>query len=138
MDKKLDDLHNFYIVQSRSYKTDHLLSTYGDDFEFGNAFINYRNIDNVIKHFNEKYDDFQLKYSTPSQYVDAVRSTGTNFTVYSDDLFPYANNNISFWTGYFTSRANLKEYARKGSSLYRGWNKLGLMNFINYPDNQKG
>lgn len=52
LDRKLEDLHAFYTEQAKAYKTDHLLSTFGDDFEYGNALMNYRNIDKLIPMFN--------------------------------------------------------------------------------------
>lgn len=39
-------------------------------------------------------------------------------------MFPYADGMYSFWTGYFTSRANDKEYTRRGSHNIHASNKL--------------
>lgn len=59
-----------------------------------------------------------LVYSTPSKYIDAI-SAGANSQIQwptkYDDMFPYADNPLSYWTGYFTSRAADKEYVRRGS-----------------------
>jgi len=41
-----------------------------------------------------------------------------------DDMFPYADNAYSFWTGYFTSRANDKKYMRDASHTLHSSNKL--------------
>lgn len=30
----------------------------------------------------------------------------------TDDFFPYADTEYGYWTGYFTSRVNLKHYIR--------------------------
>ena len=38
---------------------------------------------------------------------------------------PYADNNASFWSGYFTSRANHKEYARVLSQKTHAFSKIG-------------
>ena len=66
----------------------------------------------LILHFNQKYGDkMVLQYSTPSIYVDAVYGetdiSGAWPTKY-DDMFPYSDETTSYWTGYFTSRANAK------------------------------
>ena len=37
---------------------------------------------------------------------------------------PYADHGGSVWTGYFSSRANLKQYVRKGSSNLHAANQL--------------
>jgi len=47
-----------------------------------------------------------------------------------DDMFPYADNNSSFWTGYFTSRANDKEYIRRGSHHTHASLKLYALEII--------
>jgi len=33
-------------------------------------------------------------------------------------MMPYSGNPTQFWTGYFTSRANSKDYTRRASSNY--------------------
>lgn len=59
-----------------------------------------------------------LEYSTPSRYIDGI-SQGSNANLVwptkYDDMFPYADNSLSFWTGYFTSRANAKGYIKRAS-----------------------
>jgi hypothetical protein len=46
-------------------------------------------------------------------------------------MFPYADGMYSFWTGYFTSRANDKEYTRRGSHNIHASNKLYTMEALN-------
>ena len=36
----------------------------GDDFTYRDASFNFNEMDLLIKHFNEKYQDIQLIYST--------------------------------------------------------------------------
>ena len=55
----------------------------------------------------ERYN-FNIIYSTPSIYIEAVRAANTNWTLKTDDLFPYADRAHSYWTGYFTSRPAFK------------------------------
>lgn len=39
-------------------------------------------------------------------------------------MFPYADNPDSYWTGYFSSRANDKQQVRRASSSYHSSNQL--------------
>lgn len=54
-------------------------------------------------------------YSTPSDYVDAVK--GIELEIKTDDFFPYADCPHCYWTGYFTSRPALKGYVRRNNNL---------------------
>jgi hypothetical protein len=46
-------------------------------------------------------------------------------------MFPYADGENSFWTGYFTSRANAKGYIRKTSANLHASTKLYGLQAIN-------
>jgi choline dehydrogenase-like flavoprotein len=54
-----------------------------------------------------------LKYSTPSEYLDAVKGEDLVWPVRYDDMFPYADQNEDYWTGYFSSRAISKRMTRE-------------------------
>ena len=74
------------------------------------AMINYMNL-----HYGDK---FNLIYSTPSQYIDAVAKYKVEWPTKYDDMFPYSDNEVSYWTGYFTSRPNFKQQIRRASSHF--------------------
>jgi hypothetical protein len=91
---------------------------FGDDFRWCNAYQYFKSLDKLIFYFNQAYNDVKLQYSTPSKYIDAISSNGNEKIAWPtkyDDMFPYADNPESFWTGYFTSRANDKGFVRRGS-----------------------
>ena len=92
------------------YRTNNLLLYYGEDFSFNEADINYENIEMIMNYVNNNMKGkMKLIYSTPTQYFDSVLKSGVNFEKHSNyDFFPYADNAHCYWTGYFTSRANLK------------------------------
>jgi alpha-mannosidase len=64
-----------------------------------------------------KYPDIKVQYSKATDYFDAVYPTktkvDTQFPTFSGDFFPYADSIEAFWTGYFVSRAELKDKARQ-------------------------
>lgn len=82
-------------------------------------------MDKIIKYVNENYaDQFNLFYSTPSQYVDALAKLEVEWPTKYDDMFPYSDGPDGYWTGYFSSRANDKEYVRKASSNFHASSQL--------------
>jgi hypothetical protein len=68
--------------------------------------------------------NIEFIYSTPSIYVDALAEANIIWPTKYDDMFPYADNDASFWTGYFSSRANDKKYMRDASHTLHSSNKL--------------
>ena len=92
------------------YRTNNILLYYGEDFAFNEADINYENIEMIMNYVNNNMKGkMKMIYSTPTQYFDSVLKSGTNFEKHSNyDFFPYADNAHCYWTGYFSSRANLK------------------------------
>jgi lysosomal alpha-mannosidase len=90
-----------------------------------NAFMNFENMDRMIAYFNTMHGDrFNMMYSTPSMYIDAMNKLDINWPVKEDDLFPYQDEPASFWTGYFTSRPNAKSQVRAGSSAHHSSSQL--------------
>ena len=47
--------------------------------------------------------------------------------VKTDDFMPYSDCEMCFWTGYFTSRAELKKWERTGSSFLQAARQLEAM-----------
>jgi len=76
--------------------------------------------------------NIELIYSTPSMYVDAIKEEKIAFSTKYDDMFPYADSEDSYWTGFFTSRANDKSYFRLGSHMMHSSNKLFAMSAISF------
>jgi len=106
------------------YQGDHVLMTMGCDFTFANARQNFLSYDRLIDYFNDHYDNVTLIYSTPGTYLDAIKAQNLSYPTKTDDMFPYADRENEFWTGYFTSRANSKAQARDGQASLHAANKL--------------
>jgi len=115
VDEKTEELHDYLTHMAEHYRTSHLLVPFGEDFNFLNAQKMFYNIDKLIYHMNEKYDDMELVYSTPYEYTEAIHKEDIEWPTKYDDLFPYSDGDDAYWTGYFTSRANLKGYVREVS-----------------------
>lgn len=89
------------------------MHTMGEDFQYANARMWYKNMDKLIDFINKR-PEFGVKfiYSTPSTYVKAIQGEGQKYPKKEDDFFPYSDNQNSFWTGYFTSRVSVKGFVR--------------------------
>jgi hypothetical protein len=101
------------------YRTSEIFAVFGDDFKYINAHWMFTQLDSMIGYMNTHHGDkYHFRYSTPSEYIDAVRQHDVTWPTKKGDMFPYSStdNGHDFWTGYFTSRANAKEYVRRTSS----------------------
>ncbi len=84
----------------------------------------FGNMSKIIDYINSNQDRYNLnvKFSKVTDYMKAVYSEQNNTVDYwkkDDDFLPYADNIASFWTGYFVSRAELKNLARWGEAISR-------------------
>ena len=114
------------------YRTNNLLLYYGEDFAFNEADINYENIEMIMDYVNNNMKGkMKMIYSTPSQYFDSVLRSRVKFDKHSNyDFFPYADNAHCYWTGYFTSRANLKGLIKQLGLYINIINKLLFQIFM--------
>ena len=111
-DKKMESLRNYILDDETHFKTNRLMIPWGDDFWFSNAHVTFKNLETTINYFNAKYDDITLLYSTPSEYINALKQEKVQWPVRYDDMFPYADQSEDYWTGYFSSRADAKKQDR--------------------------
>jgi hypothetical protein len=120
--QQLDDILSGMLAK---YDTDQLFVQWGDDFRYMDAFKEYQNLDRMIEFMNTHYSDkYFLRYSTPSDYIDALKGLDHVWPEKTDDMFPYESAFTQYWTGYFTSRANAKAYVKTGSAVQQAANNL--------------
>jgi len=135
-DEELKDVcEKFYeeMLEERvGYRTNNILLYYGEDFAFNEADINYENIEMIMDYVNTNMKGkMKMIYSTPTQYFDSVLNSGAKFDKHSNyDFFPYADNAHCYWTGYFTSRANLKGLIKQLGLYINIINKLLFQLFM--------
>ena len=84
----------------------------GSDFQYENADGWYKNLDKIIHHVNAdgRVNTF---YSTPEEYTAAKLAENITWPVKTDDFMPLANDEHSYWTGFYSSRPALKRYERQ-------------------------
>ena len=119
---RAQDLSNILRGRAAAYRTRHLLVPFGDDFKFKNAERQFSNMDRLMEVINSNPSQYGMKiqYSTLSDYFAAVAASGVKFPlVAGGDFFPYADNEDSYWTGYYTTRPLLKAKSRKLNHILR-------------------
>ncbi|KAJ8915810.1 hypothetical protein NQ315_004622 [Exocentrus adspersus] len=119
LEKKVEEFSEFISNYSKYYRTNNILFGMGGDFQYQSAERNYMNLDKLIKGFQNN-NDYNVFYSTPSCYYEAVMSNKPNLSTFTDDFFPYAENDHAFWSGYYTSRSTSKRFERTGNNILQG------------------
>ena len=123
-DEKALEMWKYVKQMSMHYQGNNLFIPWGDDFTYGNAHLTFRPIDQLITYFNAHYDDITLLYSTPTQYINALKEENIEWPVRYDDMFPYADQAEDYWTGYFSSRSDKKGEDRIVQANLHASNKI--------------
>eukprot|EP00520_Triparma_pacifica_P000419 CAMPEP_0118651598 /NCGR_PEP_ID=MMETSP0785-20121206/10870_1 /TAXON_ID=91992 /ORGANISM="Bolidomonas pacifica, Strain CCMP 1866" /LENGTH=1069 /DNA_ID=CAMNT_0006544059 /DNA_START=1283 /DNA_END=4492 /DNA_ORIENTATION=+ len=130
VDGKVADFVSAAYEQANQARGTHIMMTMGSDFQYENSEVWFRNLDSVVKNVNEyaaegkiqsdpynRFGTVKLIYSNPEIYTLAKNKDDLEWEVKTDDFFPYSDCENCFWTGYFTSRAELKKWERTGSAF---------------------
>ncbi|KAJ0693706.1 putative alpha-mannosidase [Helianthus annuus] len=115
--KRVNDFIDAALTQANVTRTNHIMWTMGDDFQYQYAESWFKQMDKLI-HYVNKDGRVNALYSSPSVYTDAKFASNMSWPLKTHDFFPYADGGDSYWTGYFTSRPALKGYVRSLSGYY--------------------
>ncbi|KAF0929308.1 hypothetical protein E2562_019891 [Oryza meyeriana var. granulata] len=126
VEQRVNDFVAAAIKQANVTRTNHIMWTMGDDFNYQYAESWFRNMDKLI-HYVNKDGRVHALYSTPSIYTDAKHASNESWPLKYDDYFPYADSANAYWTGYFTSRPTFKRYVRMISGYYLAARQLEFL-----------
>ena len=127
---RADRFYNEIHEWNSGFITNNVMLMYGCDFTHRVKFNNFLNVEKLMQVMAERHPDMKLIYSTPSKYFDTVLSQNKDWSVYNNqDFFPYADNEYSYWTGYFTSRPYLKGMVREAGNYLANSSKF-LFEFL--------
>ncbi|KAL0478997.1 lysosomal alpha-mannosidase [Acrasis kona] len=107
---------------NQSYRSKkHINFMFGEDFKFVKAQTQFGNMSRIMDWVNQRSDQLGIKmrYSTPSEYFDAVTQDDIEYPTKTGDFFPYADNVNSYWTGYYSSHPEMKDAVRKNEHMLR-------------------
>jgi len=127
------------MVNSRTvwYKTPNVLAQWGCDFAFQNATAMFHSMDLVVDWLQENAQQIRLNvsYATLSEYYDSVWAANPVLPNVDEggDYFPYLG--YLWWTGYYTSRVELKGWVRVGEAVQRTNELLYSLGRVLYPIN---
>mgnify|MGYP000849733300 FL=1 len=116
--------------QTNFFRTKHILHHVGGDFEWsGNTPNHYEGLETLIDFINS-HPSLGIKayFSTPRNYSESVYQEtlkkNVTFSEKTDDFFPYQDVPHAYWTGYFTSKADMKGMIRAASKYLQGVRKI--------------
>ncbi len=131
VNERVDEFISYINQKASEYKTNNLILTMGSDFQYSNARMWFKNLDKLIYHVNQRQitnnSNINVFYSTPSCYLYSLYKSNLTWPTKQDDFFPYAHRPHSFWTGYFTSRPNLKYYVRQTNNYFQAVRQLSAI-----------
>ncbi|TNV84658.1 hypothetical protein FGO68_gene4646 [Halteria grandinella] len=114
-----------YVLEMRThYDSNHLLMMVGSGLNFEKVELYLQDVQRVIDHFNRVDSDIKVIFSTLSYYDESISVFKGDLPVYYKDFLPYSPDNNYFTTGLFTSRQNLKAYARRASQVLHASGKV--------------
>ncbi|RHY22081.1 hypothetical protein DYB32_009625 [Aphanomyces invadans] len=102
----------------------HIFWPMGTDFQYQNALRWFKNLDKLIHYANQE-GRVNMFYSTLAAYTDLkLQDKSIQWSVKTDDFFPYADQPNGYWSGYFSSRPALKRYVRVANSVLQSVRQL--------------
>ncbi|KAI3451418.1 hypothetical protein Pfo_008083 [Paulownia fortunei] len=126
VETRVNDFIAAAMIQANVTRTNHIMWTMGDDFQYQYAESWFKQMDKLI-HYVNKDGRVNALYSTPSIYTDAKHAANESWPLKIDDYFPYADNPNAYWTGFYTSRPALKRYIRLLSGYYLAARQLEFL-----------
>jgi lysosomal alpha-mannosidase len=129
------------------FKTDQLLLPFGGDFNFKVAGMQFSKMDAIMKYINANSSTYNmtLRYSTLSEYFNAIKSTSTTFDTRTNDFFPYvpcypcgapqcenepcgpASQSNAYWSGFYTSKPAQKLLVREHEAMLKSLEVLNAL-----------
>ncbi|EEF31544.1 lysosomal alpha-mannosidase, putative [Ricinus communis] len=126
VEQRVNDFVDAAMTQANVTRTNHIMWTMGDDFQYQYAESWFKQMDKLI-HYVNKDGRVNALYSTPSIYTDMKNAASESWPLKIDDYFPYADREDAYWTGFFTSRPGLKRYVRHLSGYYLATRQLEFL-----------
>ena len=74
VDKKSKQFVEYFQSQALHFRSTNLMHTLGEDFQYTNSRMWYKNIDKLLKYINSRPEfGVNIIYSTPNEYIAAIQ-----------------------------------------------------------------
>ena len=130
-DSHSDSMYDLALHMREHYQGNHMFIPWGEDFAWGNASMNWRATQALLRNFPTHYDDMTLVVSDPYKYLNAIHEQKLEWPVRYADMFPYADSLNRYWSGFYTSRANSKFQIRRGQQDLHASNQMYVLKALN-------
>ncbi|KMY89554.1 lysosomal alpha-mannosidase [Drosophila simulans] len=130
VDARVSEFIDYVKNMAKSYRSTHIMVPMGDDFQYEDAAVNFKNMDKLIKYVNDRQStgsQVNVFYSTPSCYLYELHQLKQTWPNKTEDFFPYSSDSHSYWTGYFTSRPTQKRFHRDGNHFFQTVKQLSVL-----------
>ncbi|KAL5280981.1 MAN2B1.2 family protein [Megaselia abdita] len=131
VDSKVKAFIDYINNLSTKYRTNNVMVPMGDDFNYQEANINFKNMDKLIKYVNEMQikngSNINVFYSTPACYLKSLNDAKITWPEKNEDFFPYSTDPHTYWTGYYTSRPTIKRFEREGNHFLQVCKQLSVL-----------
>ena len=146
-----DDLVAILKQRLQWFKTGNLLFPFGGDFNFKVAGAEFAVMDALMKYINANTSVYNLtmRYSTLSEYFEAVMSSKVSFDTRSNDFFPYvpcypcgapsckdlpcqSKEPNAYWSGFYSSKPAQKLLVRQQEAVLKS---LEVLNSLHVSEN---
>jgi len=118
---------NYLQGLANEYREKNIYVLMGCDYTYENAGQNYKKMETIMKYIQDNYKkeaNMNLFFSTPSEYIKAIKAEKATYPVYENDLLPYSEGNNEVWSGFFSSRPGLKKTIKDTSAIFHAHNKI--------------
>ena len=107
-------------IRKPYFRHNHVLIPFGDDFAHTNAYHSFQQMDKIIEYVNSNSSlNATARYGTFSEYIRTLNSLNITWPTYEGDFFPYLSGDLQYWTGFYTSRPDIKGLVRSSSAVLR-------------------
>ena len=130
------------------FKTDQLLFPFGGDFNFKVAGVEFTRMDAIIEYINANSSTYNMtmRYSTLSEYFNAIRTSDASYDIRSNDFFPYVPchpcgapqcenlpcedqaQSSAYWSGFYSSKPAQKLLVRRHEAILKSLEVLSAFN----------
>lgn len=112
------------LTEHQTSRGNNIMLEAGADFTHDNSHTWFKSMDKLIARVNAD-PRFHIFYSDPLTYTKArAAEKNIQWSVKTDDFFPYSDHEHAFWAGYFSSRPTLKYFERTSSALLQTLKQL--------------